>query len=71
MFIQYQESKHHIQTEKRVEFLNSEIQLYQSRINGMGLDGDCAYERALIKVYNDLLAQRCLELNNMRTELPA
>lgn len=70
MLIQYEKSTHHIQTEKRVEHLNGEIELYKSRINGIGLDGDCAYERALIKVYNDLLAQRSLELKAMHTVLP-
>ncbi len=70
MFIEYRKSTDHIQAEKRVEHLNSEIELYQSRINGMGLDGDCAYERALIKVYNDLLVQRCSELKAIHTALP-
>ena len=55
------------QAQMRIEHLTSEIALYQSRINGMGLDGDCAYERALIKVYNDLLARRNLELQKVRT----
>lgn len=70
MFRQYEKSNHQIQTEKRIEHLNSEIAMYQSRLHGMGLDGDCAYERALIKVYNGLLAQRNLELENIRTVLP-
>ncbi len=70
MFIEYRKSTDHIRAKKRVEHLNNEIELYQSRINGMGLDGDCAYERALIKVYNDLLVQRSSELKAMHTVLP-
>jgi len=70
MFMHNDNLAHQKQIQMRVDHLTSEIALYQSRINGMGLDGDCAYERALIKVYNDLLAQRYLELKNVRTEQP-
>jgi len=70
MLVEYRKSTSHIQVEKRIEHLSSEIELYQSRINVMGLDGDCAYERALIKVYNDLLVQRNSELKAMHTVLP-
>ena len=51
---------------RRMEDLVSEIALLQSRIEGMGLDGDCAYERALLKVYRSLLEQRNQELRALR-----
>ena len=52
--------------DRRLEDLVSEIALLQSRIEGMGLDGDCAYERALLKVYRSLLEQRNQELRALR-----
>lgn len=67
MYMHSDRMAHQKQAQMRIEHLTSEIALYQSRINGMGLDGDCAYERALIKVYNDLLVRRNLELEKMRT----
>ncbi len=68
--IVYKDPLHTQQTEKRIEHLTSEIALYQSRLNGLGLDGDCAYERALIKVYSDLLVRRNHELREIRTTNP-
>ena len=42
--------------------LAEEIKLLENRLHTMGLDGDCAYERALSKVYDSLLIQRRRQL---------
>lgn len=38
--------------------LQEEIAVLERRLDDMGLDGDCAYERAISKVYINLLASR-------------
>ncbi len=38
--------------------LQEEIAILERRLDDMGMDGDCAYERAISKVYINLLAHR-------------
>lgn len=47
--------------------LTEEIAMLESRLAIMGLDGDCAYERALSQVYHSLLTQRRSQLAALRT----
>lgn len=42
--------------------LQEEIAVLERRLDAMGLDGDCAYERAISKVYIDLVATRKQQL---------
>lgn len=46
--------------------LQQEIRMLESRLRIMGLDGDCAYERALSQVYDALLMQKRQQLEAMR-----
>ncbi len=45
--------------------LAEEIKLLEARLHTVGLDGDCAYERALSKVYDSLLIQRRRQLASL------
>ena len=38
--------------------LQEEIAILERRLDDMGIDGDCAYEGAISKVYINLLARR-------------
>lgn len=42
--------------------LQEEIAVLERRLDDMGLDGDCAYERAISKVYINLVASRKQQL---------
>lgn len=42
--------------------LEEEIVTLERRIREMGVDGDCAYERAMSKVYIGLVEKRKLQL---------
>lgn len=46
--------------------LQQEIRMLEKRLRTMGLDGDCAYERALSQVYDALLLQKRQQLEAMR-----
>ena len=46
--------------------LRSEIDLLEARLVSMGLDGDCAYERAMSRVYDRLLKERKRQLAAIR-----
>lgn len=41
-----------------LDFLRQEIAFFEGRLTEMGESGDCAYERALSKVYQALLSER-------------
>ena len=43
-------------------WLQEEIAVLERRLDAMGLDGDCAYERAISKVYINLVASRKQQL---------
>lgn len=45
--------------------LEKEIALLEARLKSVGMDGDCAYERALSKVYDSLLIQRRRQLASL------
>lgn len=45
--------------------LAEEIELLEARLKTMGMDGDCAYERALSKVYDSLLIERRRKLASL------
>jgi len=40
------------------DYLRQEIAFFEMRLREMGDEGDCAYERALTRVYRLLLQQR-------------
>lgn len=46
--------------------LQAQIEALEARLISMGLDGDCAYERAMSKVYDGLLRDRRRRLQAMR-----
>ncbi|WP_297528542.1 hypothetical protein [Thiohalobacter sp.] len=46
--------------------LEEEIRLFEWRLARLGLDGDCAYERALSRAYGSLLEERRSRLAAMR-----
>lgn len=43
-------------------WLREEIALLERRLDDMGVDGDCAYERAMSKVYTSLVSSRKQQL---------
>ena len=43
-------------------WLQEEIAVLERRLDAMGLDSDCAYERAISKVYINLVASRKKQL---------
>jgi hypothetical protein len=47
---------------RQLVWLQEEIAVLERRLDAMGLDGDCAYERAISKVYIDLVADRKQQL---------
>lgn len=47
--------------------LQEEIALLERRLDLMGVDGDCAYERAISKLYLDLVEQKKQQLTELRT----
>ena len=49
--------------------LQEEISTLERRLDVMGMDGDCAYERAMSKVYTSLVAQRKAELAALESPL--
>ena len=48
---------------RETDHLRQEIAFLQARLQQIGDQGDCAYERALGTVYRTLLDQRCQQLN--------
>ncbi|WJW75017.1 hypothetical protein QVG61_10985 [Thiohalobacter sp. IOR34] len=46
--------------------LREEIALLEARLSTLGLDGDCAYERALSGAYSRLLEERRSQLAALR-----
>lgn len=49
--------------EDRVLQLKEEIAALEGRLEDMGMDGDCAYERALSRVYTGMVADRRRQLD--------
>jgi hypothetical protein len=51
--------------------LLEEIATLESRLEDMGLDGDCAYERAMSRLYADMVEERKRRLAALhRSRLP-
>lgn len=46
--------------------LQDEIATLESRLADMGMDGDCAYERAMSRLYTDLVEDRKRRLAALR-----
>ncbi len=46
----------------QLALLEEEIAVLERRLDDMGMDGDCAYERAISKVYINLVASRKQQL---------
>lgn len=46
--------------------LRAEIAFFEARISEMGGDGDCAYEKALVRQYRQLIAERRERLESRR-----
>ena len=38
--------------------IRTDINYFEARLGEMGYDGDCAYERAMAKLYEKLVAER-------------
>jgi hypothetical protein len=47
--------------------LLEEIATLESRLEDMGIDGDCAYERAMSRVYTDMVQDRKRQLAALRS----
>ena len=50
----------------RVLELQEEIAILERRLDLMGTDGDCAYERAISKVYLELVEKKKQQLADLR-----
>jgi hypothetical protein len=46
--------------------LQDEIATLESRLEDMGIDGDCAYERAMSRLYTDMVEDRKRRLAALR-----
>lgn len=46
--------------------LLAEIAFFEARIAQIGGDGDCAYEKALVRQYRQLIAERRRQLRSTR-----
>ena len=46
--------------------LQDEIDVLESRLADMGMDGDCAYERAMSRLYTNILDDRKRRLAALR-----
>lgn len=51
--------------------LQDEIATLESRLNEMGIDGDCAYERAMSRLYTGMVEDRKRRLASLRNAQPA
>jgi len=51
---------------RETQALEEEIRMFECRLAQLGPDGDCAYERALSRVYDNLLEERRNRLAAMR-----
>lgn len=63
------ESSHRGAIGAQLAQLQEEITILERRLEDMGMDGDCAYERAMSKVYTNLVAARKKQLNALRSPL--
>lgn len=52
--------------EERALRISEEIAALEHRLNDMGMDGDCAYERAMSRLYASLLQDRKHQLAVLR-----
>lgn len=50
----------------RAQQLMEEIATLQRRLDDMGLDGDCAYERAISRLYTGMVEDRKQQLTLLR-----
>jgi hypothetical protein len=51
--------------------LQDEIATLENRLKEMGIDGDCAYERAMSRLYTDMVEDRKRRLAGLRNAQPA
>jgi len=51
--------------------LQDEIAALEGRLKEMGIDGDCAYERAMSRLYTDMVEDRKRRLASLRNAQPA
>ncbi len=51
--------------------LLEEIETLENRLHCMGEDGDCAYERAMSKLYRAMVEERKLRLSQLAAPQPA
>ena len=59
------ESQLHSDREREME-LAGEIATLEQRLHSMGMDGDCAYERAISKLYHSMIEERKQQLAELR-----
>ena len=50
----------------RARELVEEIAALEQRLHSMGMDGDCAYERAISKLYHGMIKKRKQRLAELR-----
>lgn len=51
---------------RAVDYLRQEIAFFETRLNQMGEQGDCAYEHALSRAYEALLRERRRQLAQLQ-----
>ena len=67
----YATSGSRISTAKNRELeLLDEISILQRRLELMGMDGDCAYKRAISKLYRAMLKKREQQLTGLQVSVP-
>ena len=59
------ESQQRAGNDRAMELLE-EIATLESRLHEMGMDGDCAYERAMSKLYLSMVEERKQQLADLR-----
>ena len=52
---------------ERAMQLLEEISRLEQRLESMGMDGDCAYERAISTLYRSMVEERRQQLASLRT----
>ena len=64
--IDYETNEEERPCHRSVAGLLDEIRTLEARLAAVGLDGDCAYERALSQIYDRLLRERRDQLAAIR-----
>ncbi len=64
------ESRLHSGKDQAKALLEEEIAALEHRLDIMGMDGDCAYERAMSRLYHRMIEERKQRLADLRIPPP-